>query len=152
MAELYIEGFGVLGIGALVSFVLGALILFRPFRTPSPVMPVVSVSPLVIALVAVSLAGFLFFVLSQVVKVRRSPIGAGAEHFVGQVARAHTDIAPTGRVWFDGTTWYAELADRAGAVAQGQKVRILRMDGLTLVVEGVEPPEGITRSATSSSS
>jgi membrane-bound serine protease (ClpP class) len=150
VAELYIEGFGVLGIGALVSFVLGALILFRPFRTPSPVMPVVSVNPFVIALVVVTLATFLFFVLQQVMKVRRSPIGAGAEHFIGQIARAHTEIKPTGLVWFDGTTWNAELAEGYTEVPEGMKVRILRMDGLTLIVEPLDSAETITRSASGS--
>jgi membrane-bound serine protease (ClpP class) len=151
IAELYIEGFGVLGIGALVSFVLGALILFRPFRTPSPVMPVVQVNPFVIAVVTLSLAGFLVFVLSQVMRIRKAPISMGVEHFTGQIARAHSDINPTGRVWFDGTTWYAELADGAPEIHAGSKVRILRTEGLTLVVEALEPPENALPSSSASS-
>jgi membrane-bound serine protease (ClpP class) len=139
VAELYIEGFGVLGVGALVAFVLGALILFRPFTIPSPVLPEVRVHPLVITLVTASMAGFLVLVLTQVVRARRSPVKMGSEYYLGQIVRVHSDLNPRGRVWFEGQTWYAELVEGSREVAAGEKVRIVGLDGLTLIVKPVNP-------------
>jgi hypothetical protein len=53
-------------------------------------------------------------------------------------------------VWFDGTTWFAELEDGAPEVAAGKKVRIRRAVGLTLIVEPLDPPENTLPSSTSS--
>jgi membrane-bound serine protease (ClpP class) len=138
VAELFVEGFGVLGIGALVAFVLGALILFRPFTTPSPVLPDLRVNPAVVALMSLTMAGFLFFVLTQLLKARKAPISSGFESFVGQVARVHSELNPRGLIWFEGTTWNAELTSGEGSVAVGKKVRITGVEGLTLFVEPLE--------------
>lgn len=138
IAELNIEGFGVLGIGSLVAFVLGALILFRPFRPVSPVLPNLSVNPYVIAGVGLLMGSFMFFVLTQLLKARTAPIATGAEHFVGSVAKVYTALNPRGKIWFEGTTWNSELLDGQGEVPAGKMVRIKRVKGLTLYVEPLE--------------
>jgi membrane-bound serine protease (ClpP class) len=143
IAELSAEGTGILGIGAVVSILLGGIILFRPFRPASPALPDMSVNPFVLGGATGLIAVFLLLVVTQVMRSRKAPISTGFEHFIGQSVRVYRDLNPRGRVWFEGQPWNAELPE--GQVAQeGSHVRIVAVDGLTLKVELIEaarPPE-----------
>jgi membrane-bound serine protease (ClpP class) len=138
VAELMTEGFGVLGVGALVAFVLGAVILYRPFQTPSPALPDLRVDPVVLTVVTVGMGAFMVFVFSQLLKTRTAPISTGKEFYVGQTARVHQTLNPKGRIWFEGQTWWSELKTGQGEVQPGKRVRIVGIDGLTLIVEPLE--------------
>jgi membrane-bound serine protease (ClpP class) len=140
IAELSAEGTGILGIGAVISILLGGIILFRPFRPASPALPDMSVNPLVLAATTGLIAVFLLVVISQVMRSRKAPIGTGYEHFIGQIARVYRDLNPTGRVWYDGQPWNAELPEGEEA-KEGAKVRIVGVEGLTLKVELIEKEE-----------
>jgi membrane-bound serine protease (ClpP class) len=138
VAELMTEGFGILGVGALVAFVLGAVILYRPFQTPSPALPDLRVDPVVLTVVTVSMGAFMVLVLSQLMKTRTAPISTGKESYVGQTARVHETLNPRGRIWFEGQTWWSELRSGEGEIPIGKRVRIVGIDELTLIVEPVE--------------
>lgn len=58
----------------------------------------------------------------------------GVEAMEGRVATALADLTPGGHVDLDGETWQAESAQ---PVRAGEKVRVLRVDGLTLHVAPV---------------
>jgi membrane-bound serine protease (ClpP class) len=137
IAELSAEGTGILGIGAIVSILLGGIILFRPFRPSSPALPDMSVNPFVLAATTGLIAVFLLVVISQVMRSRKTPIGTGYEHFIGQTARVYRDLNPEGRVWYDGQPWNAELPEGQQA-KEGIKVMIVGVEGLTLKVELIE--------------
>jgi membrane-bound serine protease (ClpP class) len=137
IGELYTEGTGFMGFGAVVAFLLGGLILFRPIQPVSPVLPRLGVDPWVIGLTTAMMAGSLVFVVRQIVRSRREPIRTGYEHFIGQAARVHRDLEPRGRVWFDGQTWNAELR-QGGSAPAGSSVQIVGLDGLTLIVEKID--------------
>jgi membrane-bound serine protease (ClpP class) len=137
IGELYTEGTGFMGFGAVVAFLLGGLILFRPIQPVSPVLPRISVDPWVIGLTTAMMGGSLIFVVGQIVRSRREPIRTGYEHFIGQTARVHRDLNSRGRVWFEGQTWNAELRP-GGEAPAGSKVRIVGIEGLTLIVEALE--------------
>jgi membrane-bound serine protease (ClpP class) len=137
IAELSTEGTGFLGVGAVVSFLLGGLILFRPLRPGSPALPDLSVSPWVIGLATISMGGMVLLVATQVIRTRKSPLRTGPEYIIGRTAVVHRDLTPRGRVWFEGQTWYAETPSGLHVPA-GQKVRITGREGLTLRVEPVE--------------
>lgn len=140
IAELNTEGIGPLGFGALVSFLLGGLILFQPFRPGSPVLPDLRVDPWVVGVATASMGAFLFLVMTQIVRSRKAPLRSGAEQFIGRMARVYQDLTPRGRVWFEGQTWFAEV--RSGqSVTAGQTVRVVDLNGLTLMVEPVEEEE-----------
>jgi membrane-bound serine protease (ClpP class) len=138
VAELMTEGFGVLGVGALVAFVLGAVIMYRPFQTPSPALPDLRVDPVVLTVVTVSMGAFMVLVLSQLLKTRTAPISTGKEYYIGQTARVHETLNPRGRIWFEGQTWWSEIRSGEGEIPTGKRVRIVGIDGLTLIVEPVE--------------
>ncbi len=136
IAELNTEGTGFLGIAAVVAFLLGGLILFRPLRPSSPTLPDLHVAPVLIVGMTAGMAGFLLIVIRQVVRARGEPVRTGTEHYIGQIARVRQDLQPRGRVWFQGQPWTA--VTRSGEfVPAGQDVRIVEIDGLILIVEPV---------------
>jgi membrane-bound serine protease (ClpP class) len=138
VAELNTETSGVLATGGLVAFLLGALILFRPFNTGSPAMPTLQISLWLLAVTTALVASFILLVVSQVVRARRSPILTGYEQYIGQVATVHRDLHPDGRVWFQGQPWFARTQS-GQAVETGKEVRIVGLEDLTLVVEPLDP-------------
>lgn len=76
-----------------------------------------------------------FFVTRKVLAAHRTePVRTGTEELVGSEAEARSAIDPTGRAWLAGTIWSARLADGAGPVRAGDRVRVEAVDGLTLVV------------------
>lgn len=138
VAELQADGTGVLAVGGLIAFVLGGLILFRPLQPGSPALPDMRVSPWVLGLTVINVAAFFFLVIWKLVRARSAPILTGYERFAGQIAQVRQDLQPRGRVWFQGQTWFARTADEQ-EVAAGQTVRIVGIDGLTLIVELADP-------------
>lgn len=138
IAELQTDGTGVLAAGGFIAFVLGGLILFRPLQPGSPALPELRVSPWVLSLTVISMGLFFFLVIWKLVRTRSAPVLTGYEHFIGQMAQVRQDLQPRGRVWFQGQSWFARAADER-EIAAGQQVRIVGIDGLTLIVEMVDP-------------
>jgi membrane-bound serine protease (ClpP class) len=147
VAELNTDATGVLSTGAVVAFLLGGLMLFRPLQPGSPALPDLSVNPWLIGGSTALMAAFVLLVVTQVATSRRSPLRTGSEQYVGQLATVHQDLDPQGRVRFESQLWFARVSSEQ-VVASGQTVRIVGMEGLTLLVEPVAgSPEG-DRSAT----
>lgn len=137
VAELSTEGTGVLGIGAVIAFLLGGLILFRPLQPVSPALPTLSVNPIVVGISTATMGGLVLLVMTQVIRSRHAPLQTGPEHFTGRIAVVQQELNPAGRVWFEGQAWNAYLSS-GGLVPNGQRVRIVGLEGLTLIVEPVE--------------
>jgi membrane protein implicated in regulation of membrane protease activity len=70
---------------------------------------------------------------NRTVKNRRQAVGA--ETMIGREAVVTTSCEPVGQVRLDGEIWEARCAQGA---AEGQRVRIIGRDKLTLVVEPLE--------------
>lgn len=140
--DLQTEGLGILAAFGLVAFVLGSLILYRPFEPVSPALPAVRVHPGLIAAIAAAFSAFFFFVVRAVLQVRRLPVATGVEALVGRSGTAISDLAPRGTVKIEGERWTA-IVDRRGAreaVRVGTPVRVTGVEGVTLKVEPLGPP------------
>jgi membrane-bound serine protease (ClpP class) len=137
IAELSTDGTGVLGGGAVIAFLLGGLFLFRPFQPASPALPDLSVSPWLVVVATGTMAGFIFLVVGQVMRTRRTPIMTGYEQYAGQIAVVHESLKPRGRVRFQGQLWFAE-SPSGEEVPAGRRVKIVGVEDLTLIVEPVE--------------
>jgi membrane-bound serine protease (ClpP class) len=137
VAELNTAATGVLGTGAVVAFLLGGLLLFRPLRTPSPVLPELSVNPWLLGGITLIMAAFTLLVIGEVARARKAPLLTGSEQFTGQRATVFEVLAPGGRVRFEGQLWFAVVRPPQ-IVPVGQEVRITGSDGLTLLVEPTE--------------
>jgi membrane-bound serine protease (ClpP class) len=125
--ELKVPSFGVLGIGGTVSLVLGSVMMTRT-------VPGVSVPLRFIIPVAVSFAGILLFLGRLALQSQRQRPVTGADALIGLQGRARTPVVPGGDGQIDirGEIWRAESAV---ALEPGTAVRVLAVNGLTLMVE-----------------
>jgi membrane-bound serine protease (ClpP class) len=125
-AEAFVAGFGVLGFGGVVAFVIGSVMLMD---TDAPGFDVSYAVILPVALVgALGVLAIGIFVVSS----RRRPVVSGAEEMVGLKGEVVEWQGGEGRVHTHGEIWQA----RADAPLEpGQRVRVQQLDGLTLVVE-----------------
>ena len=132
---------GVLTGGGVVAFVLGSLLLFPPWRTPTlPTLPVVHVSPVVIAVMTFLVVLFFAVVLAQGVRAQERQVSFGEETIVGMVGRAASDLGPDGYVQAGGEQWSARSAEE-GVIRTGEQVEVVGREGLKLVVRrGPIPP------------
>jgi membrane-bound serine protease (ClpP class) len=121
-----------LTIGGLVTFVLGGFLLFAPVTLPSPVLPRVSASPVVVLSLAGILGAFFVFALGAAVRGRNYPVVSGREALVGAIGVATTDLAPQGQVRVRGEVWTASAQDEP--IQQGDAVRVVSVEGLRLQV------------------
>ncbi|MGI8927963.1 MAG: NfeD family protein [Candidatus Limnocylindrales bacterium] len=142
--EFTVTSHGLLTVGGIVCFVLGAAALYTEPGTPTA--PDVSVAWPVIAAMTATTAAFMFLIAAVAIRTRRMTtaeglIGAGLPHnSLGQVRRP---LTPIGSVYAGGEEWTARSADER-PLERGTPVRVVRQEGLTLVVE---PAEGSPVSA-----
>lgn len=141
--ELTVTSHGLLTVAGLVCFALGAGALYTE---PGPTAPDVSVGLPVIAAMSAVTAGFMIVVLNAALRTRRRvPMliglggGNGAGLAAGTVAEVRRPLLPTGSVYAAGEEWSARSADDR-PLERGAPVRVVRQDGLTLVVERASPP------------
>jgi membrane-bound serine protease (ClpP class) len=133
LLELKVPSFGALGIGGTVSLVIGSVMMTRT-------VPGVSVPLRLVVPVALSLAGILLFLGRLALQAQRQPPVTGASALIGLTGRARTPVTPdvAGHVDVRGEIWRAESPVPLHA---GDPVRVMAVDGLTLLVE----PAGATR-------
>jgi len=145
IAEIFVEGLGILGAGAAVSFILGSLLLFVPVSPVSPAAPAVRVSPWLVALMSAILVGAIVLLFRVRMAMWRRPPVFGAEAMAGREGVALSKLNPFGTVRLDSEVWRAEA--REGLIKRGEKVRVVKLEGVTLVVERARParPEQIRR-------
>ena len=127
IAEAFLPAFGSLGVGGLIAFVIGSVILFDEERLPGLDVPYG-----VIAGVAAASAAFVFFVFAGAIKNRRRPVVTGREHLIGAQAEALEDFEGEGWARVQGETWRVRSAAK---VRRGQRLRVQAIDGLILTVE-----------------
>jgi membrane-bound serine protease (ClpP class) len=128
VAEAFHPGFGVLGLGGIVAFALGALFLFDPAQSDVPIRVSWQVVAGMTALSGIFFAGILGFAM----RARRRPVRTGAEDMIGSAGEVVSWTGDEGRVLVHGEIWTA----RSGhALGMGQKVLVTSRTGLTLAVE-----------------
>lgn len=136
LAELLIPSFGILGIGGIISFVMGSVII-------TDEVPGLSVEyRLLLPPLLAGAALFLFLGRLAVASQRRSAV-SGAEGLIGANGHAQGAIGPDaeGYVNLHGELW---RATSRLAIEAGQAVRVIERNGLTLLVE----PSGAARQET----
>jgi membrane-bound serine protease (ClpP class) len=126
VAELFLPSFGVIGIGGVVAFIIGSIILMDTDIEGYSVS-----MPLVVTVGAAAAALFTATVLLAV-RQRKRPIVSGREEMIGANAEALESFSETGQVRAHGEIWSARASQ---PVALGQSLRIKNIDGLILEVE-----------------
>lgn len=126
--EAFTPGFGIMGIGGIVAFILGGLFLFDPDQVDIDF----SVSTPLIIGAAIASAGILAGVLGVAVRSRQREVRTGAEQLIGSSGEVVQWSGQTGRVRVHGETWGA----RSGSVLlEGDPVVVTDREGLTLIVK-----------------
>ncbi|UCD19522.1 MAG: nodulation protein NfeD [candidate division WOR-3 bacterium] len=128
--EIYVTSQGLLTIGGIIALVFGSLILFESD------VPYLRVSWEVIMLVVIIVAGFVIFLLTLGVRAQFRRRATGSEGLVGEIGTARTDIGPDGgTVFVHGEFWNAVSEKK---IASGKKVRVVKVENMTLKVERSE--------------
>ncbi len=126
IAEFFFPTYGSLGVGGLIAFIVGSLILFD---TDVPGMNVGR--PLIAAFATVGglmIAGIVY----MATRAMRHPIATGAQAMIGANAEVLADFTGKGRVRYGGELWNARSD---AALHAGELARIVKVEGLTLWVE-----------------
>lgn len=126
VAEAIAPSFGMLGFGGIAAFAIGSMMLMD---TESPAfsiaLPLIAGATAASALVCIGM-------VALILRSRRRPVVYGAEALIGEHAEALEDFDTTGRVRVEGEIWQARVGR---PVAKGQLRRIIRVDGLRLILE-----------------
>ena len=126
ISEFFFPTYGSLGVGGLIAFVVGSLILFD---TDVPGMNVGR--PLIGAFATVGglvIAGIVYLASRSM----RRPVATGTQSMIGESAEVVADFTGKGRVRYGGELWNARSD---AALHAGDLARIIRVEGLTLWVE-----------------
>jgi membrane-bound serine protease (ClpP class) len=128
VAEFFFPTFGSLGLGGLIAFVVGSLILFDSD------IPGMNIGLPVIAAIA-TVGGLVIVAMGWLAsRSLRRPVVTGVQAMIGDRAEVVEAFSGKGRIRYGGEVWNARSAS---ALQAGQTVRITQVDGLTLWVEPV---------------
>jgi len=137
VAEVFVAGFGFLGIGGIIALVLGGLLLIGDASVDAEEGSIWAL------VVGAGLVGVVVFGLGTLIAVdRRKPKWSfqASRGIVGKVGHAHSALSPGGTVMVDAELWSARAA--AGVeIAEGTTINVIGMEGLTAIVESSEPEE-----------
>lgn len=127
VGEALMPSFGILGIGGIVAFVIGSVILMDADN--------LRISLPMIGGIALLAAVLMLWVMTRFMSIRRRPAKGGEEELIGSEARVVEDFEGSGHVRLMGERWNAR-SDRP--LVKGQMVRVSRIDGLIVEVEPME--------------
>jgi len=133
--ETQFTSHGLLALGGLIAFVLGASILYAP-PTAAPLEPSVAVATPLIVVMAGAFALLMGAVAYAAIRIRRmaAPKGTvGQQVPVGTAGVVQMPLAPVGTVFLGGETWSARTAD-GRELDRDTPVRLVGLDGLVAVV------------------
>lgn len=126
-SEAFVPSFGSLGIGGVIAFAIGSLILFdeKTFQ----------ISPVLIGTTSLFSAVAIFWLMSRVILYRKKRVRTGSEALTGKSAEVIETFTGDGRVWLLGESWQARCSE---TVETGTSVRVTAIDGLILTVEKIK--------------
>ena len=128
--EVMVAGFGILGIGAIVSFIVGGVILFGG---DSPTMPSESVSLWLLGSITGALALTLSFVARVILQSRRAGEQPLRPSLVGMSGTVSGELSPRGVIRVGSETWTA-ISEDGNVIGVGEPVKISEVVGLILTV------------------
>jgi membrane-bound serine protease (ClpP class) len=125
VAEALVPSFGILGIGGIISFCIGGLMLFdteiEAFQVGIPT----------IAATAIVSAMLIFATISIAMKIRKKKVSMGNEALIGESGIALSDFQKDGQVRVGAEIWHATSPDE---ISEGDEITITAINGLLLTV------------------
>lgn len=129
IAEAFIPSFGALGMGGLVAFIIGSVILID-----TEVQDYTISRPLIGGFSIVTVIFFLW-VLKVFVKIRYQPALGGHEEMIGEKGKCLSNEDGKLRVFVHSEAWNAEALV---PIESGQQIKVTSINGLILTVEPIE--------------
>jgi len=127
IADTFATTHGVLTTGGIISFFLGAMMLFNHGG------PGYQLSMRWIIPATIITAAFFIFVVSKGIRAQFKPSQTGLESMVGRVVQAQSRIdCVNGKVFVEGEIWNARSSE---SIETGTPVEITAVEGLTLKVK-----------------
>jgi membrane-bound serine protease (ClpP class) len=127
IAEIKVQGFGMLGVGGIASFILGSMMLINS--------PIPEMRPAMSLIISFALSfGFIFLFLTyKVFQAMKRKMETGSEGLVGESGVAKTDVdGRSGKVFVHGEWWNA-ISDTA--IPAGSRVEVVAVNNLLLKVK-----------------
>jgi membrane-bound serine protease (ClpP class) len=129
LLEIKIVSHGLLAIGAVISLLLGSMMLIRSDSS----LEFVKISRVLIISTTVVTALFFLIVIGVGLRAQRRKVVTGIEGLIGATADSLDTLDPAGTVMLQGEVWNAESI--AGKINKGEKVLVKEMRNLKLYVE-----------------
>ena len=126
VAEAFVPSYGTLGLGGIVAFASGALLLIDSDS------PGFGVSPVLIAALTAGSAAFIVFVAGMAAKARRRPVVSGTPALLGAAGELVEFAAGEGWALVQGEHWRVHGAT---ALRPGDRVQVTGVRGALLEVE-----------------
>jgi membrane-bound serine protease (ClpP class) len=131
--ELTVTSHGLLGVGGLICFALGASALFT--GPADPFEPLVRVAAPTIAVIVATAGVFLILIVFGALSSRRISNATSVGGLrLGAAGEVRSPLSPLGSVIAAGEEWSARTAD-GRSLDRGTPIRVIKVDGLTLTVE-----------------
>ncbi|MFP4157780.1 MAG: NfeD family protein [Opitutales bacterium] len=132
IAEAFAPSFGALGIGGVIAFAFGSILLID---TDAPGFELN-----IFVIIGVTLASAFVFIVVVAMAMRawQRPVVSGSEGIVGSEATALEDFSAEGRVRLKGELWKARTQT---PLHEGDRVKVTQLGGLTVSVEPLEEPK-----------
>ena len=150
--EVQVVGFGVLGIGAILSFLLGSFLLLMGFLDASVWQGPLDLNIIPIAFLLMVICGATGFYLYTLVKSakdkypkrrlnlftgQKEEMKEGLHHLVGSKGYALTILNPVGVVTIGSESWSARSANKS-SIPKGSVVFIKSVEGAVLYVDAID--------------
>jgi len=137
IAEAYTPTYGVLGTGGLISMIIG--ILYLPAEPLAPDRWLAEFRILAIG-VAIIASILLVIIVAALYRLKKSKVIHGDEEFADITGIVNDTIDPEGLIKIKGELWRARSRDSV-TIQEGERVRILKREGMVCIVEKEDEPE-----------
>ena len=132
--ETQVAGWGVLGVGSIVCFIIGGIVLFGE---TTPTMPSVNVSRWLVGGIAAAFALSLFYLTQVIYQSRRQGNEPLRPSLVGMSGTVTGELTPRGVVQVGSETWTAVSLD-GNVINVGESVKVSKVYGLIVTVSRQE--------------
>jgi membrane-bound serine protease (ClpP class) len=125
--ELKLATHGAFALGGTLTFAAGSLLLFNSAAGEETII----VSRWLVGGTTLATLAFFVFALGKVLETQRKPPAQSLDAVLGATGEARTPIDGSGSVYVGGELWSARADE---AIAAGEKVVVVKRDGLTVQV------------------
>ncbi|MBS0357791.1 MAG: nodulation protein NfeD [Proteobacteria bacterium] len=132
LVEAYMPSFGALGIGGIVSFVVGSVLLMDTHLVAYQVA-----KPVIFSMAIVTI-GFFVFIIGMALKARRRHVVSGREQLLGIVGEVIFDCYGQGQARILGEIWQIKATM---PLKKGDKIKVVATRGLLLTVVPLKKEE-----------